>query len=128
RSESIAEAIQSLNGAGFTLDQVLSLIQRLDIQPTLTAHPTEARRRSILYKQLKVALTLTRLEQQGLSPREQQEALDLIYEAITLLLATDEVRSERLTVEDEIQYGLYFCSTSIWQTIPELYSDLADAL
>jgi len=128
RSESIAEAIFQLRESGYSLEHVLEMIEKLDIQPTLTAHPTEARRRSILYKQLRVATILTELQRSDISQRERKQAIDELYEAITLLLATDEVRSERLTVEDEVQYGLYFCSTSIWETIPELYTDLSDAL
>ncbi len=128
RSESIAEAIYHYREQGYPLEQVLGFIGKLDIQPTLTAHPTEARRRSILYKQLRVARILTELERAGIGPRERKDLVDQLYEAITLLLETDEVRRERLTVEDEVQYGMYFCSTSIWDTIPTIYDDISQAL
>jgi phosphoenolpyruvate carboxylase len=128
KSESIAEAIHHFREIGYSLDQVLAFLDRLDIQPTLTAHPTEARRRSILYKQLRVARTLTELERADIGMRDRKKLLDQLYEAITLLLETDEVRRERLTVEDEVQYGMYFCSTSIWDTIPTIYGDIVNAL
>ena len=51
RPESIAESIGELKKQGYTLDQVMDILNRLDIQPTLTAHPTEARRQTILHKQ-----------------------------------------------------------------------------
>ncbi len=128
RSESIAEAIYQYRETGYTLEQALGFLNKLDIQPTLTAHPTEARRRSILYKQLRVAHVLTELERAGIGQRERKDLIDQLYEAITLLLETDEVRRERLTVEDEVQYGMYFCSTSIWDTIPTIYDDISVAL
>jgi len=128
KSESIAEAIHHFHSNGYSLDQVLAFLNRLDIQPTLTAHPTEARRRSILYKQLRVARTLTELERADLGQRDRKRLVDQLYESITLLLETDEVRRERLTVEDEVQYGMYFCSTTIWDTIPTIYADIEQAL
>ena len=53
RNESINEAIFFLKQKDATIKQVLALLQQIDIQPTLTAHPTEARRRSIFLKQKK---------------------------------------------------------------------------
>lgn len=128
KAESIADAIHQFHSNGYSLEQVLGFLNRLDIQPTLTAHPTEARRRSILYKQLRVAQTLTKLQRDDLGSVERSQLLDQLYESITLLLETDEVRRERLTVEDEVQYGMYFCSTSIWETIPEIYADIRRAM
>ncbi len=128
KSESIAEAIHHFQENGYSLDQVLAFLDRLDIQPTLTAHPTEARRRSILYKQLRVARSLTELERADIGQRDRKRLVDQLYESITLLLETDEVRREKLTVEDEVQYGMYFCSTSIWDTIPTIYEDITKAL
>ncbi|MCB0258242.1 MAG: phosphoenolpyruvate carboxylase, partial [Calditrichaeota bacterium] len=40
RTESIAEAVYRLKQDGFTYRQVLTFLEKLDIQPTLTAHPT----------------------------------------------------------------------------------------
>lgn len=128
RSESIADAIYQFKQQGYTLDQVLTLIQSLHIEPTLTAHPTEARRRSILYKQLRVAKLFGDLQRPGLTEKQQHALQTQIKEAIELLLATDEIRSESMTVEDEVQHGLYFCATSIWDTIPKIYADLKQAL
>ena len=128
RTESIAEAVYRLKQDGFTYRQVLTFLEKLDIQPTLTAHPTEARRRSILYKQQTVAALLAQLRSEDLSEDEREETLEQIYQQIYLLLATDEVRSERLRVSDEVQQGLHFFTTTIWETIPRIYRDLQRAL
>ncbi len=50
RVESIADAIYQLKEKNYSLDEVLNLLNQLDIQPTLTAHPTEARRQAVLKK------------------------------------------------------------------------------
>ncbi len=128
RTESIDEAIFLLKKQGYSMEEVLDIIGRLDIQPTLTAHPTEARRRSILFKQQHLAATLTNMRQCVLTPEETDHALADIHSQIALLLATDEVRAERMTVEDEVEHGLYFLRNTIWETLPQIYLDLARAV
>lgn len=128
RPESINEAIHALWKQGLTLDEVVALLRALDVQPTLTAHPTEARRRSILYKQQRISARLAQMNQGTPTPDEDAQALDDIHNQIALLLTTDEVRATRPTVEDEVEQGLYFMRNAIWETIPKIYRDLRDAL
>lgn len=128
RPDSIDEAIHALQQRGYTLEEVHGLLAGLDIQPTLTAHPTEARRRSILYKQQHIAALLSRMSRSQQTPEEQSAAYTEIYNQVALLLATDEVRAVRPTVEDEVAQGLYFVRHAIWETIPEIYQDVHRAL
>ncbi|NUM75818.1 phosphoenolpyruvate carboxylase [candidate division KSB1 bacterium] len=111
RTESLAEAVA-----------------RLDIQPTLTAHPTEARRRAILVKQRSLAHLLEQLQQSDLTPAERDAKISAIYEKICLLLVSDEFRSEKISVADEVQHGLHFLTNAIWETVPRMYRDLRAAL
>ncbi|HET7320934.1 MAG TPA: phosphoenolpyruvate carboxylase, partial [Longimicrobiaceae bacterium] len=127
RPDSIDEAFARLKEQGVRLEEVLETLGRLDIQPTLTAHPTEARRRSILDKQKRIAELLTRLRRDP-TPEERDEALDRLYAQIALLLATAEVRVERPTVREEVEQGLYFLQGSIWETVPRVHADVVRAL
>ena len=128
RTESIAEAIHSLYKAGVSLEEVLGILRGLDIQPTLTAHPTEARRRSVMYKQKRIATLLADLQQREMTPVERAEAVEEISRQIRLLTITDEVRAERLTVQEEVDNGLFFLRNTIWDTLPEIYDDVARSL
>jgi phosphoenolpyruvate carboxylase len=128
RSESILEAIHQLKKQGYTRSEVVELLGQLDIQPTLTAHPTEARRRSILYKQQHIALLLSAMARVKQTPEEEEHAFTEIRNQIALLLSTDEVRAERPSVEDEVEQGLYFMRNAIWETVPEIYEDVRRAL
>lgn len=128
RTESIADAIYQFKAAGFTLSQTWEKLAQLDIQPTLTAHPTEARRRTILFKSQDMAALLEKLQRQELTPEEEEEIVDALYEIIAILLATDEIRSEGMSVIDEVHNGLHFFTSSIWQTVPKIYADLERAL
>ncbi|MEM8560416.1 MAG: phosphoenolpyruvate carboxylase, partial [Bacteroidota bacterium] len=128
RPESIRNAIAGLHGEGRTLGEVLDLLGDLDIQPTLTAHPTEARRRSILMRQQAVSKRLDTLRNPATTPAERDELIAEIAGDITILLTTDEVRAERMTVQDEVLQGIYFAAYSIWKTIPRIHRDAQAAL
>ncbi|MEX0594145.1 MAG: phosphoenolpyruvate carboxylase [Balneolaceae bacterium] len=127
RTESIRDAVRSFKEEGYSLKETASLFSRLDIQPTITAHPTEARRRSILNKQDQISGMITQLDQDNLTPDEREALLHQIFSEMVLLISTDEVRSERLTVEDEVENGLFYFTNSIWSTIPRLYDDIHNA-
>ncbi|HMB94177.1 MAG TPA: phosphoenolpyruvate carboxylase [Rhodothermales bacterium] len=128
RIESIEEAIFRLKEAGYSFEQVQQVVNQLNIQPTLTAHPTEARRRSILYKQQHIAALLTQLRRCTLTPQEREDALSEIHNTISLLLATDEIRAARPTVLEEVENGLYFLRNAVWETLPRIYLDLRRAI
>ena len=128
RTESIDEAVFRLKQHGLRFEEVQALLHRLDIQPTLTAHPTEARRRSILYKQQGLAALTTQLRRDDPTPEERNDLLNQIHNQITLLLATDEVRAARPTVIDEVENGLYFLRHAIFETIPQIHRDLHRAV
>ena len=128
RNESIAQAIQTLKSQGMPLEDVLKLLERIDIQPTLTAHPTEARRRSVMYKQKRIATLLSYLQQRIVTPEEKEEIHNDIQRQIELLAMTDEVRVKRLTVQEEVDNGLFFMRNTIWETLPHVYDDVSRAL
>ncbi|PAP75324.1 phosphoenolpyruvate carboxylase [Rubrivirga marina] len=128
RGESIQEAVAVLRQDGRSAEEARQLVATLDIQPTLTAHPTEARRRSVLLHQQEAAEALDRLTGQApLTPAEAAEAEEEALDRLRLLLATDEVRPAAVTVQDEVRHGLYFVATSIWDVVPKIHADLRRA-
>ncbi len=128
RAESIAEAVFRLKNAGWSLEDLISHLSSLDIQPTLTAHPTEARRMGLLQKQEEICGYLTALTEKSLTSVEKESLLDQIYNDISLLLATDDIRTERLKVLDEVNFSLFFAEHSIWRIVPQIYQDLRHAI
>ena len=128
RPESIGAILDELAGGGASLEEVLEVFGRLDIQPTLTAHPTEARRRTVLQKQRRIAELLDRYRATKPTPEEEEALLDAIYDEIVLLLATDEIRPERPEVRDEVRQGLHFLAGVIWDTVPRIHRDVQRAL
>ncbi len=128
RAESVAAAMHRLAKDGWDPQRLeREVLRKIDVQPTLTAHPTESRRRSIMDKQMEIARGLVSLRRDDLLPRERAETEERVRRMVTLLLATDEVRSKRLEVPDEVRNGLYFLTSSIWLAVPRLMRDLAAA-
>ena len=72
------------------------------MKPTITAHPTEARRRSVLTKQHEITEKINALGTQELTADEIRILKKNIRNQLNLLLMTDEVRAERMSVEDEL--------------------------
>jgi len=127
RPESIAELLSGFKKSGYSYEKSVELFNKLDIQPTITAHPTEARRRSILNKQENITSMIDKMDDTRLTPNEKEGLLHQVLNEIALLISTDEVRSERLTVEDEVENGLFFFTNTIWSTVPRLYDDISFA-
>lgn len=127
RKESIAQAVYALKESGYSMDEALRVFEQMDIGPTITAHPTEARRRSILTKQQAISGTLNALESGDHTPDEASDMIMDILNQLDLWWNTDEIRSERLTVEDEVENGLYYFTHSIWDSVPVLYKDMRQA-
>ncbi len=128
RSESIAEAVHALKSRGLSLEQVMDVLGRLDIQPTFTAHPTEARRQAVLRRQRRIAETLIESHDPRLSEYERLQIANRIRRDVHLMFVTDELRVERPRVIEEVRQGLYFLRSAVWEAIPLLYRDLHKAL
>ncbi len=124
RAESIADALQFFKKKGYSFEESAAIFHKLDIQPTITAHPTEARRRSILNKQDNITSMISKLESNQMTPSERDCMMHQVLNEIALLISTDEVRSEKLKVEDEVENGIFYFTHTIWNTIPRLYDDI----
>jgi phosphoenolpyruvate carboxylase len=128
RPESVEAAVSRLRQDGRTLEDVVALLQRLDVQPTLTAHPTEARRRTLLGAQRRVAELLAELQLADATEAERTDAVAALRDQVSLLLATAEVRAERPSVRDEVEQGVWFMESTIWETAPRIHRDVRRAL
>jgi len=126
--ESLADAFAHLDTSGVEEAEVQAAGERLRVELVLTAHPTEATRRTVLEAHRRIAALLTRLDDEGTPLSERRRLEDGLAEEITLLWQTDEIRSKRPRVVDEIRQGLWFFEQSFWNAIPELERALVGRL
>lgn len=92
--------LERLKSRGLTADQVRDFLRDLEIRPVLTAHPTEATRRTLLTLQARIADALLAREHATSAERERLE--ERLEAEIELLWLTDEVRLDRPSVLDEV--------------------------
>src|SRR5262245_29060334 len=105
-----------------------ALVGRLLVMPVFTAHPTEAKRRTVLTKLGRIADTLRRLDFSSPTPDEQAALLDLVREEVVSLWQTEETRHQRHEVMDEGINGLYYFETTLFDLVPVLRQRLRQAL
>ncbi|MDH4389067.1 MAG: phosphoenolpyruvate carboxylase [Fimbriimonas sp.] len=130
RRESIRETVKKLH-ARHGSEKLIEAVNKLWIAPTLTAHPTEAKRKVILDKLRDVSHLLA--HRQGThdlnSPLDVGHDLPQTLENVIVeLWHTDEMRNKRLSVDEEVRNALYFFDRTILDVVPWLYRDLEDAL
>jgi phosphoenolpyruvate carboxylase len=82
------------------------VLSELEVRPVLTAHPTEATRRTLL--SLAARLSELLLRRESASPTVRMRIEDSIEADIELLWLTDEVRRDRLNVLDEVSSAIYY--------------------
>ena len=115
-------AAQEVPGA-----RIARILQELEVRPVLTAHPTEAVRRSILDHQDRIGEELARLRA-PLSTRERNRVRERVATQVEILWHTDEVRSVRPRVLDEVGNALFYLERTFFDAIPDVHEQLAEAL
>ncbi|MFW5909589.1 MAG: phosphoenolpyruvate carboxylase [Thiohalospira sp.] len=125
---SFEDVLARLKAKGLTPEQCGELLHHLDISPVITAHPTEATRRTLLEGQRRMFLKVKTLDDNRLPPAERQRLERDLGVDIQILWKTDEVRVRRPQVEDEIENGLYYFRESLFLAIPRVYRKLEQAL
>lgn len=103
-------------------------VERLSIGPTLTAHPTEAKRVTVLEIHRRIYRGLVKLETERWTPRERDAIHKELESEIDLLWLTGELRLERPSLPDEIEWGLQFFKDSLFDAVPQVFERFNDAL
>jgi phosphoenolpyruvate carboxylase len=126
--ETIEAAVGQLRDAGVTPGELAELLERLLIQPVFTAHPTEAKRRTMLTKLTRIADALSALDLETRTPEEARAAEETLREELVSLWQTEETRAYRPDVMDEVRGGLYYFETTLYDLAPEVAAALERAV
>ncbi len=125
---SIADCVARLKKSRVSGDDVQNIWDRLDIRPVMTAHPTEAARRSLLQKHRRVAELLSALDREGLPPARLSELQRALEGEVESIWQTDELRRFKPTVLDEVAYTLYYFDAVLFDAIPDYLHELKSCL
>jgi phosphoenolpyruvate carboxylase len=125
---SLSAVFEHIEAAGVPRAEVEALLAHLELRPVLTAHPTEATRRSILTKRRRIAELLERLGDARITEAERHRAERRIEELIDLIWQTDELRRERPQPLEEAQSVLFYLDELAAAVLPDLLDDLVTRL
>ena len=126
--ESAAEAVHRLWRSGRDSGDIEAMLGRLFVSPVLTAHPTEARRRTLLVALRRCYRLLERLDDPRLTPAEDREVRRRLREEITLLWRTANLRSVAPGPLDEVRTALTFFDEALFTVVPQLYRTIDASL
>ena len=125
---SFHDTLLALKESGVTADKLQVLLNELLYLPVMTAHPTEAKRRTVKNALRNVFLSHEVLEDKRLKGYVRKETLERLQAQIQLLWKTDEVRGRKLTVADEIDAGLFYFPLSLFQATACVYRNFERSL
>jgi phosphoenolpyruvate carboxylase len=124
---SLRGTLRAMRAAGIPGEEALDWLRCISIIPVFTAHPTEIARRVVSFKRHRIADLLEQVDRIPLSDEQLEELEESLTAEITALWETDEVRTRRPTVRDEINMGLDYYDASIYGTLAGLYAEVAAA-
>lgn len=113
---------------GLDADDLRIVLAGLRIRPTITAHPTESKRVTVLEKHRRIYRRLVDLESTRWTPREREQLVLQLRNEVDLLWMTGELRLEKPTVMQEVAWALYFLTENLYEQVPALMERLDRAL
>jgi phosphoenolpyruvate carboxylase len=126
REGSLRRAIKDLRRAGTTAQELAAMLDRAELRLVMTAHPTEARRRTTIDKLARVFGVLRELDEK--TTAEPADARRRLLATVQELWGSDDLRAAELTVLDEVRGGLIHFSSTLADTVPRIYRDLEQAV
>lgn len=125
--DSIGEAVARL-AATRDAAGVKAVIGRVVVHPVLTAHPTEARRRTLLVALRRIRRLLDALDAPLTTPDEDAEQRRRIREEISLLWQTGDLRAVAPTPLDEVRSALAIFDETLFTVVPRFQRAVDRAL
>ncbi|WP_262177630.1 phosphoenolpyruvate carboxylase [Haloarcula laminariae] len=127
-ADSVEEAVDILDERGADGEELQQVLEDVLIEPTFTAHPTEARRKTVKAKLRAVARDLEQLDEVRLTDREEERVERDLAAEVTSLWQTPQVRERRPEVTDEALNVQWYLENVLFEVIDEVYDELERAI
>jgi phosphoenolpyruvate carboxylase len=112
---------------GITSQEIRAAISSLRVRPVITAHPTEAKRVTVMERHRRIYLKLLELESPRWTDRERSELIQALGDEIELLWLTGELKLEKPTVAQEVAWGVYFFDENLFDVVPQMLAKAENA-
>jgi phosphoenolpyruvate carboxylase len=128
RPGTLARTFDRAREAGLPGADLRKLFEGALVSPVLTAHPTEVRRKSVLTREMEIAMLLEERDRRAPTPEEQAVSEEELRRTVLTLWQTSMLRQTKLTVLDEVANGLSYYDYTFLKELPRLYNELEDRL
>jgi phosphoenolpyruvate carboxylase len=125
---SFHHTIEEFQQADMSIDKLQQLLDSLSYTPVFTAHPTESKRRTVMQLQRHVFTIIDQLTDPRLGQFERDDLVEALQSQIEVLWLTNEVRSSKPSVTDEIKLGLHYFQRSLFEAVKLDYRHLEKAI
>ena len=119
--------LQRLVEDGVTADELAAALPRLHVEPVLTAHPTEAKRATVLEWHRELYRRLLDREQTMWTPYERRRSREQIKVLLERLWRTGEIFLEKPDLASERRNVIHYLSSAFPQVLPLLDARLEEA-
>ena len=126
--DSLDQTVKSLADEGADSDTVAGILDDVLIEPTFTAHPTEARRGTVKAKLRSIADHIQTLDERNLTDREKEDVWQDIEAEVTSLWQTRQVRQRPPEPLDEVRNIQWYLENTLFDVVGEVYSEFEDVV
>jgi phosphoenolpyruvate carboxylase len=121
------EHLLRLRELGLTPDTVTRALPGVRVEPVLTAHPTEAKRETVLGHHRRLFLLLVQRENTMYTRQEQEVVREQIKDELERLWRTGEIHLEKQDVSSELRNVIHYLRTVFPGVLPQLDRRLREA-
>src|SRR5690625_5822516 len=124
QSFSIEKTVEKVKKYSLANDELQEVLNDLSLELIMTAHPTEATKRTVLEIQKRISAHLRQLDSHLLTDKEKTDIEASLFNEVVTLWHTDELRHRQPEVLDEVRNGLYYFDQTLFDTLPDIFQEL----
>ncbi|AUV82986.1 phosphoenolpyruvate carboxylase [Salinigranum rubrum] len=126
--DSLEETVEALSEADADTEDVQAILDDVLIEPTFTAHPTEARRKTVKAKLRSIAQDLEVLDERRMTDKEADQRWKEVDAEVTSLWQTSQVRDRRPEPQDEARNVQWYLENILFDVVGEVYQEFEDVV
>lgn len=122
-----ANNLTALKGLGYSQEEIASSLKEVKVEPVLTAHPTEAKRETVLEHHKELYRLIVRIDNIAYNDSEKEESVRELKILLDKLWRTGELYRQKPDVLSELKNVLYYLVNIFPETIARTDRRLAMA-
>ncbi|NEU30890.1 phosphoenolpyruvate carboxylase [bacterium LRH843] len=121
---SLESSVSLMKEHHLSVEVIEQVLNDLSIELIITAHPTEATKRTVLETQKRISTILQQFDHPQLTKKERDRLDESLFNEVTALWHTNELRDRKPTVLDEVKNGLYYFNETLFDVLPDIHQEL----